>query len=270
MHVKKYIDTRYSYEVVNDARKQCPLHYHSSYELYYLISGTTKYFIDGKIYFIESGNFVFIPPNVYHSTDSENCMNNERILISFGKISENKCLQRILADFSDKNVISLSPQNIPQITAILEKIEKEYNSSVDENTDFLIDIYASELLVFLYRHQQTYNPKLSETEKIIYNVSKYINKNYAENITLKSLSKQFNLSSSYLSRQFKGTTGFGINEYLNKIRLMNSETLIKNSHFSITEIAEKCGFNDSNYFSTLFKRLKGMTPTEYKKLNRPR
>ena len=99
----------------------------------------------------------------------------------------------------------------------------------------------------------------------IQTISQYIRNNYMKDITLRSLSHDFSISESHLSRRFKEVSGIGINEYLTYVRIMNAEKLLRSKKMPITEIAAACGFNDSNYFSTVFKRIKGITPLKFSK-----
>ena len=72
---------------------------------------------------------------------------------------------------------------------------------------------------------------------------------------------------SYFSRKFKLCTGFGYKEYLITVRIIEACRLLLNTDMSITQIAENCGFDDSNYFGDCFKKIKGMSPREYRKAN---
>ena len=80
---------------------------------------------------------------------------------------------------------------------------------------------------------------------------------------LASLSQRFGVSPSYLSRSFKKLTGVGLNEYINISRITAAEKLLQSGNLSITEVAFSCGFNDSNYFAAVFKRVRGVTPKKY-------
>ncbi|MEE1042726.1 MAG: AraC family transcriptional regulator, partial [Clostridia bacterium] len=107
-----------------------------------------------------------------------------------------------------------------------------------------------------------------KTPSFIQKISNYIGENYANEITLDNLSREFSISKSHLSRLFKNTTGFGINEYITIVRIKNAERLILSTKLPITEIATRCGFNDSNYFSSVFKKIKGMSPLKFKNDNK--
>ena len=77
MGEKTYVNQRFSHDLVKNRRKITGVHYHDDYELYYMINGKTKFFIGDEIFQIENGNFVIIPPEMYHMTDSEDCLHNE-------------------------------------------------------------------------------------------------------------------------------------------------------------------------------------------------
>jgi len=107
-----------------------------------------------------------------------------------------------------------------------------------------------------------------DIEKAVYAVSEYISTHFAEDIPLDMLSRRFAVSSGQLSRKFKAVMGIGLNEYIRYIRVLNAEKLLRNSVVSITEIAGQCGFRDSNYFSTVFKKATGVTPSHYRRILR--
>ena len=82
---------------------------------------------------------------------------------------------------------------------------------------------------------------------------------------MEHICKTFSISEGYLSRKFKAVSGIGLNQYITYVRICHAEKLLTETNLSVTEIAEKCGFNGSNYFSSVFKKMKGMTPLMYKK-----
>ena len=76
------------------------------------------------------------------------------------------------------------------------------------------------------------------------------------------------MSPSHFSKQFKSITGVGLSEYINVSRISKAEKLLRKTNKPITEIATECGFNDSNYFAAVFKKIKGTTPKKYSMLNK--
>jgi AraC-like DNA-binding protein len=109
---------------------------------------------------------------------------------------------------------------------------------------------------------------LSHNEIIIQGAAKYISSHINEEIALHTLADMYAMSDSYFSRLFKEYTGVGVSKYIKLTRLRKAEKLLVSGNYSITEIALKCGFNNSNYFISEFKKHKGTTPFKYASLNK--
>lgn len=91
----------------------------------------------------------------------------------------------------------------------------------------------------------------------------YMNQHYGEDITLKSLAEKVNKSASYFSCIFKKEMGVNFNEYLNQVRIKNAMEMLHMPDVVIYEVAEKTGFHDYKYFTKVFRKLCGCSPTEY-------
>ncbi|MFO7295578.1 MAG: response regulator [Clostridia bacterium] len=95
-------------------------------------------------------------------------------------------------------------------------------------------------------------------------VEQYITANLKEDINLKDTAAKFNLSPYYFSRTFKKVFGYNFSDYLNLIRINRAKELLKDASLSVKEIGYLVGYNDPNYFSKVFKKYEGITPTEYR------
>jgi two-component system response regulator YesN len=104
----------------------------------------------------------------------------------------------------------------------------------------------------------------SEIDGIIPNVLKYLNNHYFENITLDDAAKRVNLSYHYFSKVFKDEVGKNFVDYLTELRIEKSMSFLENNRWSIKEVCHKIGYNDPNYYCKIFKKVTGMTPTEYR------
>lgn len=91
----------------------------------------------------------------------------------------------------------------------------------------------------------------------------YINNNYNRPITLNEVSNYVYLSSSYLSTLFKTEMNESFKNYLNKLRIEHSKSLLTTTNNSIIDVASAVGFDNQNYFSTVFKKYTNMSPKEY-------
>jgi len=92
----------------------------------------------------------------------------------------------------------------------------------------------------------------------------YLHEHYNEQITLNEISEHTFVSPYYISRMFKRETGKNFVDYLNEIRIEKAKEMLKDVRYKTYEIAEKVGIPDAHYFSRLFKKYVGLTPTEYR------
>jgi two-component system response regulator YesN len=96
-------------------------------------------------------------------------------------------------------------------------------------------------------------------------VKAYVSREYNnEQVSLKMISAHVRISPSHLSKIFSQETGQTITEYLTQIRIGKAKELLKTTNNKTFEIAYKVGYNDSHYFSNIFKKTTGFTPREYR------
>lgn len=106
---------------------------------------------------------------------------------------------------------------------------------------------------------------VKRSEKIISQTKAFIEHNFQDNIEVADLAVATNVSQSYLMRCFKKDTGQTIKQYLTQCRIEKAKTLLE--ELSVSDTAFAVGYNDSNYFGNVFKRLTGIGPQQYKKEN---
>lgn len=112
---------------------------------------------------------------------------------------------------------------------------------------------------------QNITSKRSEkSNSLIETAVKYIEENYSKNISLDDVSRILNISPYYFSKLFKEDTGEGFVEYVTRIRINKAKDLLDESQYSMKEICSMVGYSDPNYFSRIFRKTVGVSPTEYK------
>lgn len=92
----------------------------------------------------------------------------------------------------------------------------------------------------------------------------YINSHFSQQINLNEVAEHTYVSTYYISRLFKRETGKNFVDYITELRIEKAKELLKEGRYKTYEIAEMVGIPDSHYFSRLFKKYAGLTPTEYK------
>ena len=100
--------------------------------------------------------------------------------------------------------------------------------------------------------------------RIADNCRKIIERDYGKKIGIMEIAEQMEVSSNYLSTIFRRETQYSVNEYLNAVRLKHAKRLLRETNLKVYEIAEQVGFSDTYYFSSVFKKLVGVTPSEYR------
>ena len=237
----------------------CMQHYHSLFELYYMEKGSCNYFIDNKSYKIEAGDLVLIPGGIVHKTQYEN-IEYSRLLINCSKYYIPSSVFKVLPELL---YVYNNPDIQEEIKDIFLAIQNDYEAP-DSFSQESIKTLIHSLFILLARNPNKKSQAATKNE-YIEKAIEYIQNNFAKKITLPLVSGICAVSPEHMSRSFKKETGFGFLEYVTIIRLKHAESLLKNTSLSVTEIAEKCGFEDSNYFSAVFKKYYGIPPKKLKK-----
>ncbi len=159
--------------------------------------------------------------------------------------------------------INILKQTGVQIEDVLDEPGKQYNillgnKTVDATMNDILQI-ALKISDYLERTRQ------GNHSNIIQKSCNYLATHYkSKELSLNSVAKQFNMSSCYFSVVFKHETGQTFIDYLTKIRIEKAKELLLCTDMRTYEIADEVGYENSTYFSTLFKKNTGMTPKEFK------
>lgn len=234
--------------------KMPSMHYHDSYELYYLEAGSREYFVEDKLFSVAAGEFVLIPPGKLHRTGGEYGL---RTLVMFTqsfleKAYTQEAMARILKCFEH---IKLVPREEQQSSCryLLKRL-----AAARDDTQF-----ALALGLLLEELCRCGSPELRDDH--VSGIVEFINRNYAEIESISQIAEHFYISKYHLCRVFKNAMKVTVIEYLNQIRIKNASHLLESSDYDISHISQLCGFNSVAYFSNVFHKLKGCSPSQYRK-----
>lgn len=249
-------------------------HFHDRYEIYYLLSGERSYFIKDRTFFVKKGDLVLINPDDLHKTIDTGVPNHERVLLKFSKefiSADNSALAELLIPLFEVNVIHFT---LPAQSLVEDLLRKMFQEIETRKNGFELSLQSLliQLLVFAKRYLEVNPPATldhpSPVHRKISEIVQYLNGHYPEAVTLAKVSKQFFISSCYLSRTFKEVTGFTFIEYLNSIRIKEAQRLLRETRLKAGVIAEKVGFGSIAHFGRVFKTVTGQSPLAYRKLSR--
>lgn len=248
--------------------KMSAAHTHSFHELYFLLNGSTKYFINNEIILLNAGDMIFIPKTEYHQTDYGESAVTERIIFCFDDDFVGEEFKCYIDAMAEDKFITFGKEGLQKIIELVCKIENE-NVSDEIECKKMQKLYFQQLLIFISRYRKKSDVRmLPSTMLLMQKIAKYISDNPAADLSLEQLSKIFSISPFYLSKAFKFSTGVGLNEYINTSRITVAEKLLASTEMTVAAVATECGFNDSNYFSAVFKRIVGITPKKYSVLHK--
>ena len=106
-----------------------------------------------------------------------------------------------------------------------------------------------------------------EKNHLVELAKEYVEEHYYQNLMLADVAQKVGISAGYLSTLFQKQMSKGFVDYLNEIRIEHACTYLQQNYLKTYEIAYKVGFNDEKYFSKVFKKIKGQSPSEYRKAN---
>ncbi|MDF2944182.1 MAG: hypothetical protein K0S01_3040 [Herbinix sp.] len=142
-----------------------------------------------------------------------------------------------------------------------------YTSYVNQ----FMELKGEQLIEFAYQSFITITSyvkpqnSIDYTNHIVMATREYLEQHYAEDISLEDVAEQVNISPQYFSKLIKKNTGFNFIDWLSMLRVKKAKELLTNSDFTVKEVCFMVGYKDPNYFSRIFKKRIGITPSEYVK-----
>ena len=252
---------------------------HNFWEMVFSKKGAVICSANGKEIKLNEGEIIFHKPNESHALKVDDYENSGVFVMSF------ECNSEAMRFFSDRK-IKLSAKQMKYIKEIIEIAKRTYDITFyDLETDImrllphptlggeqLIKNLLETLLIDVMRSmtetQDGNDVFLLDTEinnKLAEEIMEILKTNIENKLSVDDVSKAINYSKAYVFRQFKAATGKGVMEYYLELKIKKSKDLLNENLLSIREISEKLCFDTPNYFSKTFKKIVGITPTEYKK-----
>ncbi|MGN0523732.1 MAG: helix-turn-helix domain-containing protein [Eubacterium sp.] len=251
----------------NTPRYQMPLHWHLEYELITVLKGSFEIYLDGEISVLNEGDCVWIGDGVVHGGTPVDCI-YECVVFDLGTLlHDTPVCKRSAAEFlASKNGFTsiLRKGTSPAMLAdkIFEAMEKEQSGYEWITVGLMWQLMGS---LLSSKTEQTLTVVNRVQINKLKNVLTYIRDHYDSAVTLEELAQVAGMTPRYFCRAFSQITGKTPIAYLNYYRIESAGERLIMTDDKITDIALSCGFNDMSYFSKLFTREKGLSPSAYRK-----
>ena len=247
------------------------LHIHKEIQLLAGISGMLEVSIGTKKINLRVGDVIIINARTAHSvraalpfTSTASIKLSPSFVVSKDH-SEicNDLSESLLAEQKSYVYMRREDEETAEICAIITKMNDEMSKKEQSYSTF-IEGYAKILLGMLVRHKKL-NVKHVDNASIekLAPVFKYVEDNYARDISLEDAADTLKMNREYFCRIFKKVTTLTFIDYLNAVRTKRAEDLLITTDKSISEIAGSTGFSSVSYFTRVFKNITNFTPASY-------
>lgn len=253
-----------------------PSHWHSEWEIFLLVSGRVALGIGQDTYLFEEGDACFINSGVLHSCTakvSTPCHYRSFVFSSDiiggapGSIFDTNYVRPIL-----ENGAPFLFCKAPLPASFTRPFYQTFSACQEEQNgyEFVVRAALSELMYYVQSHLSisTHSKNTSLKEQRLKEMMTYIKMNLSETITLSSVAASANICERECQRIFRDYLHFSPMEYLARARVDLAANMLATTPFTITEIADHCGFLSPSYFSKQFKRYRGETPLSFRKHHR--
>lgn len=268
-------DNLYINYLKNTKKHDMPVqHYHDMYEILVMLGGKRYLFCDNYCYTMERGTMAVFRPFEIHYAESRESDFYERYVINFRLEALSPLLSgnelHVLEEKLNSCVIDLTEEQ----TVLLCRLFKQADEC-SRLKGFLSEklLLSAVLLLVMYaaglsEGAETLSGGTADPQ--IVSVLKYINEHYRSVVMLDDLSDKVGISKFYLCRRFHEVTGATVIEYLNNVRLTKVHNMLLNTKNSIDDIAFETGFSSAVNLSRAFKKLYGVSPSEFRRTKKKR
>ncbi|KRF03651.1 hypothetical protein ASG89_02500 [Paenibacillus sp. Soil766] len=147
-------------------------------------------------------------------------------------------------------------------SAIAQEVKESLHQFRTMQSPQQIENFVLEKLAYL--ESATNELRNSKSRRVIRDVEGIIHKIYYQNLTIGQLASEVFMSPGHLQTLFKKETGHTINDYITHVRLKKAQELLKDASIKIYEVANQVGYQDTHYFTKIFKKVVGVNPMEYR------
>jgi len=232
------------------------------YQLLYVATGKAQFFFNGEEKTVTAGNMVLFQPRQEQKYNYYAKDNPHVYWVHFTGSN----VKNILRSY---NIPVDNPVFFSGVSSTYENLFKEIIHEIQmckTGSHELITMYLRQLFILIERAKETPRTFISSyIQEEMEIARRYFTEHYNECISIKEYASSRNMSVSWLQRKFKENFHTSPMQYLLSVRICQATELLETSNYNITQIANIVGYDDPLYFSRLYSKVKGVSPTEYRK-----
>ena len=233
-------------------------------EVLLVLTGSGRSTVDLRRYEVAAGDVVLCSGGALHDEFPQADQQYQTLCVAIGNLA--------LADLPPYSL--LSPDRCPlfhqpeqfadlkELVCLMDRYAAEREPGFQELCQHLM-LAALELVRRMAAGRK--EDLVTREDSTFGRVARYIDRHYAEDLSIEQLARQFYLSPYHLSHIFRQKTGYSLKQYVLRRRIGEAQMRLVNAQDSVQTISEAVGFADASYFSRIFSKYVGLTPTEYRK-----
>ena len=256
---------------------------HDFWEFIYIDKGSVDITAGTERIHLNANEIFFHEPNEFHTVHIPENTAPNAVIVSFS------CQDTIMESFKHKKLI-VGQQEQYLLGRIISEAKQCFDCRLDDpylktiplkknvplGSRQLLFYYLEQFIIFMLRgngdtqiqlsnhnYSDFKSTKQANDTQLFNDIVKCVQKNIDKHIDIASLCETFSISHSRLQKLFKRCCNLGIIEYILFLRIEQAKELIRSGNINFTQIADKLGYSSIHYFSRQFKKISGMTPSEY-------
>ena len=248
---------------------------HDFWDFIYVDKGSVDICMDDEEFTLKKGDIAFHQPNEFHKVSTYGQTAPNIVVVSFQS-------QSPAMDFFRKQILKINQKEHTLLAEILIEAKKLFstplndpyvkemkkNDDVPIGTEQFIKLYLEQFFIsLLQRHSISDNQAASFTsrgfDEIFRRVTDYMENHISEHLSIEKICWDNMISRTQLQKIIHTETGVGIIDYFSQLKIEAAKHLIRDGHLNYTEISQELGFSSIHYFSRRFKKITGMSPSEY-------
>lgn len=256
---------------------------HDFWEFIYVDKGVVELTAGDELIHLQANEIFFHEPNEFHTVNVGDKIAPNAVIVSFS------CQDEIMQFFKHKR-LTIGQEEKYLLGKIISEAKQCFDCRLDDpylktiplkkdvplGTRQLLFFYLEQLIILMLRKYGNPQIQLNRPEtsafkstkqasntQLFNDIVKYIKNNIHKNIDIATICKEFSISHSRLQKLFKYCCNLGIIEYVSFLKIEQAKEIIRSKNINFTQVSEELGYSSIHYFSRQFKKISGMTPSEY-------